>query len=1187
MSHTSIEPGFIALHSNQSESLAQTVVSWIQAHPLNPLEVEVFLAQSNGMAEWLKMELARMSGVCAATQVELPARFLWRTYRQVLGRGAVPADSPLDKIPMTWRIMQLLPGLIHDPAFAPVNGFLKDDEPDRMLQLATRLADQFDQYQIYRTDWLEDWANGRDHLTTVHGTTLKIPTDQLWQPKLWRAILSTLDTASKEVIRPRLHGRVLQRLESGEPLAGRVARRVVVFCVSQFPLSNLQALAALSRHSQVILAVFNPCRFYWGDIIAGRELLQAQRRRQPSRQGPDLGALPLEAMHAHANPLLASWGRQGRDFIRQLDEFDDAEQTRRQFQSLRIDLFDESVSVTDTLLKQVQNQIRDLDPAVQADSIIASTDRSIVFHVAHSLVRELEVLHDQLLGYFASPPDQQALEPRDIVVMVPDIEQMAPAIRAVFGQLKRHDKRYIPFDISDLGAKSDSPLINAVEWLLRLPQQRCRMSELVDLLEVPAIAKTFGIEQDALPRLTRWMTGAGIRWGLNQAQRADLQLDACGDQNSAWFGLQRMLLGYCSGAGEANAGTHSFDGIDPYPEVGGLDAELAGALSHLLHALTRWWLVAKTPASPKEWARRGRVLLTEMVRPADETDRQALNALGEALGTWQDACEQAGFIDHVPLVVARSSWMDALNAPTLSRRFRAGGVTFCSLMPMRVVPFEVVCLLGMNDGDYPRASVRNDFDLMAQQSTGRPGDRSRREDDRQLMLEALLSARRVLYVSWCGRSVRDNSEQPPSVLVAQLRDYLCSVFGKAVVDARTTHHPLQPFSRRYFESDTDLLTYVREWRVAHDHATDDQESWVAGAVLAGQGMRLPPFVPVPGLPLTMAQLTTFLRNPVKAFFRHRLSVVFDEDEQENVDDESFDVAGLERYALIRELLEACPATLAAGGVDDYVTRALAQVRQAGRLPIKAMGDLTERELFNVIATMLHSWVDLQAGFGPPADRQSLTVEHAGLALEDWLDHLRQPNAMQSDEQQAPLHDVVWLDLEPGKLCQNTAAKDLLPRYDKLLNIWVRSLLSGACGVRALGVVVAQDVVLTIAPMPQELARSMLGGLLDLWLSGMNAPLPLPPRTAIATVQASKSPAEQYEGGERLHGEVEEPCLARLFPDYESLQSDGRLVALAGLIYKPFLQWATDCVQLTVQPSLRSDATAGSSSSGQSGQGEQA
>ena len=243
MSHTSIEPGFIALHSNQSESLAQTVVSWIQAHPLNPLEVEVFLAQSNGMAEWLKMELARMSGVCAATQVELPARFLWRTYRQVLGRGAVPADSPLDKIPMTWRIMQLLPGLIHDPAFAPVNGFLKDDEPDRMLQLATRLADQFDQYQIYRTDWLEDWANGRDHLTTVHGTTLKIPTDQLWQPKLWRAILSTLDTASKEVIRPRLHGRVLQRLESGEPLAGRVARRVVVFCVSQFPLSNLQALA--------------------------------------------------------------------------------------------------------------------------------------------------------------------------------------------------------------------------------------------------------------------------------------------------------------------------------------------------------------------------------------------------------------------------------------------------------------------------------------------------------------------------------------------------------------------------------------------------------------------------------------------------------------------------------------------------------------------------------------------------------------------------------------------------------------------------------------------------------------------------------------------------------------------------------------------------------------------------------
>ena len=159
-----LQPGFIAFHSNRAEDLAEVVINWFRRHPLNPLEEEVILVQSNGMAEWIKMELARIGGVCAATRVELPSRFLWRTYRQVLGRNAVPKDSPLDKVPMIWRLMQLLPALMTEPDFAPVAGFLQADEPDRMLQLAAKLADLFDQYQNYRADWLDAWAQGQDHL---------------------------------------------------------------------------------------------------------------------------------------------------------------------------------------------------------------------------------------------------------------------------------------------------------------------------------------------------------------------------------------------------------------------------------------------------------------------------------------------------------------------------------------------------------------------------------------------------------------------------------------------------------------------------------------------------------------------------------------------------------------------------------------------------------------------------------------------------------------------------------------------------------------------------------------------------------------------------------------------------------------------------------------------------------------
>jgi exodeoxyribonuclease V gamma subunit len=398
-----ITPGFLAFHGNRAEDLVDVVVNWLHRHPLGPLEEDIILVQSNGMAEWVKMEMARLGGICAAVRVELPSRFLWRTYRQVLGSDAVPAHSPLDKLPTVWRLMQLLPVLSQEAVFAPVAGFLLADEPDRLLQLATRLADLFDQYQNYRPDWLEAWAQGHDHLLLGAGNVVPLPPEQLWQPALWRALLATLDGAQRHGIRPALHQRVVAHLGSAMPPLARVARRVVAFGMSQMPGSTLEALVALAPHSQVLLAIPNPCRFHWGDIMDGRELLTSQRRRQPARQGRDLSTMPLEAMHAHAHPLLAAWGRQGRDFIRQLDVFDDAQLSRQRFGLERIDLFDDSADAPGTsLLRQVQNRIRDLIPLVEHPALAAAAplvaqDRSIVFHMAHSPVRELEILHDQLL----------------------------------------------------------------------------------------------------------------------------------------------------------------------------------------------------------------------------------------------------------------------------------------------------------------------------------------------------------------------------------------------------------------------------------------------------------------------------------------------------------------------------------------------------------------------------------------------------------------------------------------------------------------------------------------------------------------------------------------------------------------------------------------------------------------------
>jgi len=1154
---SAIQPGFLAFHSNRSENLAEVVINWTQRHPLSPLEEEIILVQSNGMAEWVKMELARRGSVCAATRVELPSRFLWRTYRQVLGREVVPSESPLDKVPMVWRLMQLLPHMIGQPEFAPVARFLSGDEPDRMLQLATKLADLFDQYQNYRADWLQDWAQNKDELILANGARAKLPAEQGWQPQLWRAVLNTLSEAQKQSIRPQLQQRVIDHLNAGAALASPVARRVIVFGMSQIPLTTLQALAALSKHSQVMLAIPNPCQYYWGDIMDGRELLNAQRRHHPLRQGLDLSVLPLEDMHAHAHPLLAAWGRQSRDFIRQLDYFDDAEKAKQQFELARIDWYDDTAEDAHTpLLLQVQNRIRDLVPLPEhADCAIAPQDQSIVFHTAHSPVRELEILHDQLLHLLAQPKQTTALNPRDIIVMVPVIELMAPAIRAVFGQYKHHDARFIPFDIADLSAKSDSPLISAVDWLLRLPAQRCRISELVDLLEVSAIAARFGIAQESLPQLTQWMVGAGIRWGLNEAHRSDLGLGACGDQNSAWFGLRRMLLGYASGTVPVPTHLRELQTIEPYAEVAGLEAELAGSLAHLLQALVKWWSVASTPATPTLWVQRCRELLTDLVKGESDLDNQALRALEDGLSTWQDACDKSGFNDEVSLVVARSAWLEAVETPSLNQRFRAGGVTFCTLMPMRAIPFQVVCLLGMNDGDYPRRGSRSDFDLMGLPGNSRPGDRARRDDDRQLMLEALLSARQMFYVSWCGHSVRDNSEQPPSVLVSQLRDYLTAGWGKEVVKTRTTQHPLQPFSRQYFEEGSALVTYAKEWRSAHASpvATDANGNPLSAVE------PMAPFVPAPNVPLTLGQLSQFLRNPVKTFFKQRLQVVFDEAPDKDDDDECFGVDGLQRYGLLQGLLASATVEVDAAQEKLCVDQSLAKLRKSGDLPLQVFGDIEQQALAQTLSLMLGAWRAEQAKFAHTANRLSVRCETGAVVLEDWVDHLRS-NGVLPEGQESTSSPVAWLELLPSKLLLKVK-KDYLARPEKLLGVWVRSLAIAASGTMAQGVLVSRDGVVRIPPFPQAEAVAILQGLLQLWLDGMNSPIPLPPQTALALV-AKKNALTTYEGAYMTSAEVQDPCLARMYPDYDALKADGRFEELAWAVYEPLLKWSQ---QLTAEP----------------------
>ena len=1139
-------PGLLVLHGNRLEWLADAVAQWLAAHPLPPLTPEVMLVPSNGMAEWLKMSLAQRWGVCAASQVELPARFIWRLYRQVLGAHTVPFESALDKAPLTWRLMQGLAAWADEDAFAPLAAYLGHgaQAATRRWQLAQTLADLFDQYQMYRADWLDDWAALRDVLQKPQGGSTPLPADQAWQAELWRRVLATVtEAADQQGLRPEVHRRAIDALRGSEPTAQALPGRVLLFGTTHLPASTLDLLAALATRIPVMLALPNPCSVYWGDIIDGRELLRATAKRH-QRSGADLSAVPLEQMHAHAHPLLAAWGRQARDLVRQLDAFDESQRLQAALDVPRIDLFDDSPADSLPLLGQVQAHIRDLRPQHEHPSVtLAGDDQSIVFRRCHSLVRELEVLQDHLLSLMATP-GSAPLHPRDMVVMVPDIAAAAPAIRAVFGAVPRHDARFIPFDIADLSSRDLSPLLAALDWLLRLPQQRCTLSELRDLLDVPALRQRFGLPEDGLFRLHAWMEGAAWRWGLDATHRASLGLGASGDTTSGLWALRRMLLGFMNGP----RGDGEFAGIAPYDEVGGLDAELAGSLALLLERLLHWWAQLSTPATPTQWAERFRALQADLLLAHSDDERQTLAALDKALGTCLAHAEQAQFSATLPLDVAREAWLNAVDEPSVNKRFKAGGLTFCTLMPMRAIPFEVVALLGMNEGDYPRRAPRNDFDLLALPGMARPGDRSRRDDDRQLMLDALLAARRVLYVSWAGFSARNNSEQPPSVLVAQLRDYLASGWGEAALHARTVDHPLQPFSRRYFEQGSALHTWAGEWRGAHDAAAPNPDA-----------PQPAPQAPEAAQPLTVKDLVRWLKNPVAEHLRRKLQVVLQDPQDSAGDDEVFALDGLSHWALGDAALQQLQAPLLALCREGDSSAAQAHLpalmdalvqrwARTGQLPLGAPGELGLARLRATWQHTLHTWLQAVQAWPTALGPVALHSAHEHAALDDWLTGLRSeprtPGATQ------------WVEVTASKVAVRSKSYKQPDRVrpDKLLSAWVSLTALAAQGQLAGLTLIGADATVRLEAPDADSAGEVMTHLLATWSLGQTQPLPLTLRAALAQVQ-DQDVQMAFEGNERQPGDLEHPAVARLYPDLEALLAPGEFEDLAELVYGPLAAWA--------------------------------
>ena len=1155
---SALTAGFMVVHANLPEQLRALCTAWMAAYPLDVFEAETILVQSNGIAQWLKLALAAEPaadgsgglGIACGLRLAMPHRFVWQLYRWLLPDLAIPEQCAFDKDQLHWRLLRLLPELLQHAEFSTLAHYLADDSEQRKVdQLALKLADLFDQYQVYRADWLLLWQQGDDVLLDARGQRQPLSDDNRWQAALWRAILADMELEERRFSRAVLQQECIRAAATFNQ-ANRPAllpRRVMLFGISSMSQQSLEALAAIAPYTQILLAVHNPCQHYWADIIADKDLFRSMpgqtvhSRQQPK---PD----------ASGHPLLAAWGKQGRDYIRLLDQFDQTQQFRQLFRGERIDLF--SDYDCSHLLGQLQQDIlelRDLPHSRQHWPQLHRTQaQSLCFARCHSIVRELEVLHDDLLAQLSLDP---TLQFSDIMVMVPDINEYAAAIHAVFGRYRRDDDRCIPFTIADQAATVQQPMLQALQYLLNIRQQRFYVSDIIDLLQVPELAAKFELDAAGISKLSQWLMQAGAHWGLHSEQRQSIGIRYDYQQFSLFHALQRMLLGYALGddVGIDQAESTGSDTVDsngaPLGAVQGLEADCAGQLALLLQQLDHWWRQCATAQTAKDWYQQLLQLLEDFFRAETEQSLLLVQQLRDELGQWQQSCKQARLESTLALPLVADAWLGQFERNSLQQRFLSGAVNFASLLPMRAIPFRQVHLLGMQDGAFPRVQRRQDFDLMAAQY--RPGDRSRRDDDRYLFLEAVLSARQRLRISWLGRSVHDNSEREPSVLVAQLRQHLAQGWqlapeaGDDLLGLLTEDFPLKPYSQRYLSGE--LQTWQREWRSFYQPAT------------AAQAQEVLP-LQAPDQPLDLTQLADFLRDPVRCFFQQRLQVYFHAQTAPHQDDEAFALDGLSHWQLQQQLYSALsqrirlePALGQSRSVqllEQQMQRAVA----AGLLPVGAAGELIKHELLQQMPAQLQRFAAvLLRSQSLPRDFQQvyfagvLELDDAQLAcpVQDWLKQLRQDK-----------DGVLW----QVHLQAEALQRDGLWQCRPLLQPWLAAMLSAAAGQPVRQFIVAPDGDLCLPALAVEDAQLILQQLLRAYLQGQQQPLPFALTLASVLLQ-SKADDKQlqklqllYEGSAFSAGLLgQNAYLRRAFASFDAFWQPELSPLLATQLLGPLLE----------------------------------
>ena len=769
------------LYVDRSER-ADTLVSMLGdlvAEPLDdPMTPEVVSVPTRGIERWLTQRLsARLGasaggqdGVCANIDFPFPGTLV--NMALAVAAGTDPDVDPWLPQRAVWPLMEVVEAHFDEAWLTPLAQHMRNSGAvpgAKRFSSIRHVADLFDRYAVHRPDMLQRWAAGSSE-----------EDEPVWQVELWRRLRARIE-------RPSPAERLLDacgRLRD-EPELLELPRRLSLFGLTRLPASYLDVLEAIAAARDVHLFLLHPSPALWERLegSVGPSSRSVLRSQDPTAGAPH-------------NPLLASWGRDAREMQLVLGGA----------LPHAAPASPEPFPGPPTLLRRIQDDVR-ADRAPQGVGggehpdgrpILEAGDDSIRVHSCHGRGRQVEVLRDAILHLLEDDP---TLEPRDIIVLCPDIEAYAPLIQATFGGHDLNDGSKDPahkleIRLADRSLRQTNPVMGVLAEVLELATARITATEVLDLAGREPVRRRFRFGDEDLSRLEEWVDEACVRWGFDAAHRSSFQLEGIGT-NTWQSGLDRILLGVAM----ADERQRLFGGTLPLDDVDSTDIDLAGRMSEFLDRLRRALDALAGSRAVDAWAETLAAISDSLTATSarDAWQRAELNAL---LDTLVGEATTGDVTSSVVLSCddVQSILNDRLKGRPTRANFCTGHLTVCTLVPMRSIPHRVVCLLGLDDGSFPRHIERDGDDLTSRNQ--KVGDRDVRSEDRQLLLDALLAARDHLVVTYSGRDERSNLPRPPAVPVGELLDVVDHTVRTSTHRARDAiviSHPLQPFDARNFE----------------------------------------------------------------------------------------------------------------------------------------------------------------------------------------------------------------------------------------------------------------------------------------------------------------------------------------------------------------------------------------------------